>query len=115
MALPENADIALCLVEVGHTENCSPDISSYAALSENWRGNGECPTEAELETAWVTVQANLATQEAQEEVAKTDASYIRVIDDIIDTLVTKGTITVADLPQAAQDKYNNRVTLRGQI
>ena len=58
MALPANADIALCLVELGHTENCAPDLSSYATLAAGWRGTGECPSEASMETAWATVNGD---------------------------------------------------------
>ena len=63
---------------------------------------------------WVS-DADKVSDAKKEEVAMTDSDYVRVIDDIIDVLITKGTIALTDLPEKAQDKYNERVTLRSQI
>ena len=116
MALPADADIPLCLEELGLSgEDWGPTTDSYANLAANWRGSVDCPSEAEMEAAWVTVQANLAQADAIAAVSATDAGYVRVLEDLVDTLVDKGVIALADLPQSAQDKHSNRKALRDAI
>lgn len=50
-----------------------------------------------------------------EQLAATDASTIRLIEDLTDVLIGKGIIAATDLPQAAQDKLNNRKALRAKL
>jgi hypothetical protein len=50
-----------------------------------------------------------------QQLAASDADMIRLIEDLTNTLITKGLIVEADLPQAAQDKLNNRKALRAQL
>ena len=50
-----------------------------------------------------------------EELAASDAGMIRIIEDLTETLIAKGVIAVADLPQFAQDKLNNRKALRVKL
>jgi len=58
MALSENADIPLCLMELGlGTENWGPTTDTYENLSANWAGTSPCPTEEEMENAWEIVNA----------------------------------------------------------
>lgn len=45
----------------------------------------------------------------------TDAKTIRVIEDLIETLVTKSIISLSDLPLEAQNKLIVRANLREQI
>jgi hypothetical protein len=52
---------------------------------------------------------------AAEELASSDAGMARMTEDLIDTLITKGVISSADLPQMAQDKLNNRKVLRAKL
>ena len=63
---------------------------------------------------WVE-DGDLISKDYEKQVEETDSNYIRVIDDVINTLINKGTITLTDLPDSVQDKYNNRKTLREQI
>ncbi len=42
----------------------------------------------------------------------TDIGMIRVIDDLIDVLVSKGHMSLSDLPAGAKAKYDNRKGLR---
>lgn len=44
-----------------------------------------------------------------------DAEFVRVIEDLIDTLIAKNIIRHTDLPAAAQDKLSHRKGLRNRI
>ncbi len=44
-----------------------------------------------------------------------DAEFVRVLEDLIDTLIVKNVIRQTDLPAAAQDKLMRRKGLRTQI
>jgi hypothetical protein len=46
---------------------------------------------------------------------KSDQAMARVLEDLIQLLVSQGTIRFTDLPQAAQTKLLSRRELRGQI
>ena len=60
MALPADASIPLCLVELElGDEDWGPTTDTYANLAANWRGESDCPSESELETAWNTVKVNI--------------------------------------------------------
>jgi len=68
MTLPADADIPLCLVELGlGNEDWGPTTDTYANLSANWRGTSDCPSESELETAWDTVKVNIQMTKMREE------------------------------------------------
>ena len=54
----------------------------------------------------------LNTGESQ--LRQSDSSLIRVIEDLVDLLATKGIIRFTDLPPEAQDKLMMRKSLRGQ-
>ena len=41
-----------------------------------------------------------------------DADFIRVLEDLIDVLTTKGVLSITDLPAGAQSKLLNRSTAR---
>lgn len=45
---------------------------------------------------------------------ESDSSLIRVIEDLVDLLATKGIIRFTDLPQEAQKKLMARKSMRGQ-
>jgi hypothetical protein len=49
---------------------------------------------------------------ARETLAATDEPLVRVLEDLIGVLVSKGTIRLADLPQSARDKLAQRQQLR---
>ncbi len=49
---------------------------------------------------------------ASDALAQTDIPLVRVLEDLITTLVAKGTIRLADLPQSARDKLAQRQQLR---
>jgi hypothetical protein len=47
--------------------------------------------------------------------AGTDLSFIRVLEDLIELLISKNTITFTDLPPAAQEKMLERQHLRDSM
>lgn len=56
-----------------------------------------------------------AADDAAAQLAASDDGEIRVLDDLIDVLISKGTITLADLPPAARAKFTTRKTARGKL
>jgi hypothetical protein len=44
-----------------------------------------------------------------------DADFVRVIEDVIDTLIKTQVIRLTDLPEAAQRKLNQRKGLRSRL
>lgn len=44
-----------------------------------------------------------------------DIAFIRVIEDVIEALIRKGVLTLAELPPAARDKMMERRALRGWL
>lgn len=50
-----------------------------------------------------------------QQLEESDAHLVRVIDDLIETLIRKQVISITDLPQAAQDKLLNRRRLRDAL
>ncbi len=53
-----------------------------------------------------------ASPRAADEFARLDASFVRVIEDLIDTLIAKNLINLTDLPEQAQSKLLSRKTFR---
>jgi hypothetical protein len=53
-----------------------------------------------------------ASPRAGDEFARLDASFVRVIEDLIDTLIAKNLINLTDLPEQAQSKLLSRKTFR---
>jgi hypothetical protein len=53
--------------------------------------------------------------DAGAELARMDAEFIRVLEDLIDVLVAKGVINLTDLPPQALDKLNRRRNARRRI
>ena len=60
----------------------------------------------------------LAAQEQAQKVAElqaTDKNMARIAEDLIDTLIAKGVITMGDLPQDARDKLTDRKAKRAVL
>lgn len=57
---------------------------------------------------------NKLFNEAGSALTTSDQTMPRGTEDLIDTLITKGTIVLADLPQEAQDTYNLKKAMRTQ-
>jgi hypothetical protein len=52
---------------------------------------------------------------AADVLAQTDIPLVRVLEDMVGTLVAKGTIALSDLPAAAREKLAQRQQLRSQL
>lgn len=73
------------------------------------------PTEAELNTAWVTVEDDIAREGIKRQLADTDKDLPRALEDLIDLQISKGQFLMTDLPQSVQNKLANKKDLRRQI
>lgn len=60
-------DFALVFARMFPGENVSPATSSgtYEQIVATWRGSQSCPTLAECEAVWATIQAELAGEETR--------------------------------------------------
>ena len=52
---------------------------------------------------------------AQEDFSRLDAEFVRVIEDVIDTLIVKNVINITDLPEQAQAKLFARKSFRERV
>ena len=53
--------------------------------------------------------------DAREKLVESDQALIRVVEDLIDTLIGKGVLHFTDLPEAAQSKLLDRRNLRRSV
>jgi len=66
-------------------------------------------------TVWIVDTVAEDHINAVETLNSTDIPLTRVLEDLVATLIAKGTITMEDLPQAAQDKLSARTAARGDL
>jgi len=52
---------------------------------------------------------------AREDFSRLDADFVRVIEDVIDTLIVKNVINITDLPDQAQAKLFARKSFRERV
>ena len=62
--------------------------------------------------AFLSVSGPAATSDTGEQFAALDADFVRVIEDVIDTLISKNVINITDLPLEAQTKLFSRKSFR---
>lgn len=87
------------------------DRHQVSALSlEPFAGFRESTDNDELAIAAFLVKA-----QQQDDLLRSDLELVRVLEDLIEVLVSCGAIRFTDLPQPAQDKLNKRRTLRDSI
>lgn len=55
------------------------------------------------------------TQEIKEQLSSSDGQLIRVLEDLIDLLISNGTIRMTDLPPKALEKLNERKQVRKKL
>lgn len=53
--------------------------------------------------------------EVQEKLSSSDAGLVRVLEDLIDILITNGTIRMTDLPPKALEKLSERKQARQKL
>ncbi|MFT5083770.1 MAG: hypothetical protein ACI9Y1_001820 [Lentisphaeria bacterium] len=51
----------------------------------------------------------------QAHMSETDLDFVRVVEDLVELLVSKNYISFTDLPPKAQEKFRSRKTLRGKM
>jgi hypothetical protein len=62
------------------------------------------------------VQAFVGNDPAtREDFSRLDADFVRVIEDVIDTLIVKNVINITDLPEQAQAKLFARKSFRERV
>lgn len=64
---------------------------------------------------WVVDQVIKDHHDGMNTLDTTDMPSIRLSEDLTDVLITKGIILLSDLPQEAQDRYNQRNTARAKL
>ena len=52
---------------------------------------------------------------AKDDFSRLDADFVRVIEDVIDTLIVKNVINITDLPEQAQAKLFARKSFRERV
>jgi hypothetical protein len=55
------------------------------------------------------------TGNAREDFSRLDADFVRVIEDVIDTLIVKNILNITDLPEQAQAKLFARKSFRERV
>jgi hypothetical protein len=61
------------------------------------------------------VQAFVGRDTAPQEFDQLDAEFVRVIEDVIDTLIVKNIINITELPERAQAKLFARKSFRERV
>lgn len=59
-----------------------------------------------------------ADQDAEQsllQLRQSDQEVIRVLDDLVSTLINKGVLSITDLPEAAQQKLMDRIKVRESL
>ncbi len=74
----------------------------------------ELPLDSPELLEYLIKSANSA-DDAKAVLSTSDYSLIRVIEDVVNTLIDKNLIRFTDLPLAAQEKLSNREKVRGHI
>ena len=60
-------------------------------------------------------QQEVDSEQATDDLSASDTGMIRVLEDLVATLIANGTITLTDLPQEAQDKITLRSVNRSKL
>jgi hypothetical protein len=55
------------------------------------------------------------TNDALMDLTQSDIDFIRVIEDLVDILISKNVITFTDLPSKVREKIVNRLDARGRL
>ena len=58
---------------------------------------------------------NTAQQEGKKDFSAMDEDFIRVLEDVIDALLTSGSLRLTDLPPQAIEKLNQRKQARDRL
>jgi hypothetical protein len=82
-------------------------MTAAQAQAAQWEDAAPYTSEVDAFLREVSVQSNALSQ--------TDSDLARVLEDLIDALITRGVIQFTDLPQAAQGKLLERRQTRASL
>lgn len=71
--------------------------------------------ESEELIAFLTQSENADAEDARTALMTSDMALVRVLEDLINTLIDKEVILFTDLPAAAREKLANREKIRGHL
>ena len=97
----------------GYGKNGDIEITEYPTIDGQPAHKNLCKWNGEK--VILKNQNEIDSDNAVKMLPETDNSMIRIIEDLIDTLIDKNVIALNDLPKEAKDKINNRKTLRNKI
>jgi len=97
----------------GYGKNGDIEITEYPTIDGQPAHKNLCKWNGEK--VILKNQNEIDSDNAVKMLPETDNSMIRVIEDLVDVLITKGLIAITDLPEEAQTKYNSRKSLRENL
>jgi hypothetical protein len=102
---------------VEETENIHFNLNIrdvFGFFNKKWTGSVITDmSQAEIDVSPDNRQNRINQKTAQ--LASTDKKIIRIIEDLITLLISKGNIQLTDFPQAVQDKIAERQTIRTEL
>jgi hypothetical protein len=119
----DSIPVRLCAI-VSHTLLREHFKMAYIKRDEQGNIVSVSKTETDSTDEYLAVEspeliAHFLNSESKEEVKEalsvTDSDLVRVLEDLIYTLIDKKLILFTDLPQSAQEKLVNRDKIRGQL
>jgi hypothetical protein len=94
-------------IETGQTLGIDPANVDYQAYLA-WLDEGNTPQ------PYVPPAVDPAAQ-AKAELAESDSDMARIVEDLINVMLTKDLITESDIPAPARDKMDRRAKLRARL
>ena len=70
---------------------------------------------SQYDTVKAQVEAERLKQSIKNKLTLSDTKMVRISEDLIDLLISKNLIKLAELPQSVIDKIKERKSLRGQL
>lgn len=83
------------------------ELTSFPSMTEQ---NAACTPEID---AWLRLRESREATLTQ--LRQSDLEMVRVLEDLIEVLMSKGVITITDLPPAAQTKLTSRAQARRSL
>ncbi len=90
-------------------------ICTRAGIVTQWPDTLPALTQADVDSWEVEHAAYLVNEQAKADVAALDSKIPRSTEDLINTLVAKGTILLTDLPQETRDVISDKKAKRTKI
>ncbi len=86
--------------------------NAFGLIESLHRSPGEAPEFLADDHHEVQAFVGMPSREAPQDFDRLDADFVRVIEDLIDTLIIKNIINITDLPEQAQAKLFARKSFR---